>query len=459
MVDYTKMGLSPGIHFYQGDKHIKSISGADVYGASWVNDGRNVDVFSLFASEVWLYTALMKRRSYIRQIPMTYTMGGEPIDDQSIAGISLDNIARIDMTIQLYGWCFYHKEREMGGDVSFRYLSPRFMIPDEATAHASGYGSYWYTSDEISMDSGVRISEDDLLIFREDGIRESRPMVPAGQSAYTSSSTVFGLTATMKAFYDTNGLPVVAVIVPPETTPDEAQAMKSRFQELFQTFRSRWGNKTIGLTGDVKIQTISFTPKDLDMGGLSDSQIDAILSANEVPVALVHREVNRAEAELKQIEFLQTLAARANLIARQLSEDEDWQRVSNGAELAINLARHEALQKQNLEAAEAITRLTGRPILTVNEGREWLELDPLPESELQEAVRESYSTDREVNVEPKSQGWKDDAGQFRRWIKNRKNPDPDQFESLYLTMSDKLKIMQSVNGGGAAVDAPFWGDY
>jgi hypothetical protein len=36
-----------------------------------------------------------------------------------------------------------------------------------------------------------------------------------------------------------------------------------------------------------------------------------------------------------------------------------------------------------------------------------------------------------------------EAGQFRRWLKKRTNPDPAQFKALYLSDSDKRMIMES----------------
>lgn len=513
-VDYTKMGLAPGVHLYQGSNHLKSISYSDVWGDSVGSvDG---DMFTLFSSTPWLYAAIMKRRSYIRQIPKVWALNGEDTDEDTIAGLSLDDVARIDMTIQLYGWCFYHKERTLGGEMNLRYLSPRFIIPDESTANPTGYGAYWYTSDEISAESGKRILEEDLIIFREDGIRESRAMVSAGWASRIQSNIVYGLSETIKSFYDTNGLPVVAVIVPPSTTTEQATDIKNRFQSVFQGMRSRYGNKTIGMKGDIKIEVISFAPKDLAMDSVNKAQIDGILVANEVSPQLILETANRAEKELLQIELLQALNARAQIITRTLSEDEDFVRASGGYEMVFYLRKHEAMQKQNLEMAQAIQELTGQPILTPNEGREWLELPALEEIEddastankdtvlngaqIAGAIQivESFANNlltRDVavsmmstffgipenisqtlvpqspqpivipsNVQPtdeiedpeeeepeeevKSTGWREEAGQFKRWLKNRTEPDPGAFESTYLTMSDKQLIVDSTKAIG-----------
>jgi hypothetical protein len=46
----------------------------------------------------------------------------------------------------------------------------------------------------------------------------------------------------------------------------------------------------------------------------------------------------------------------------------------------------------------------------------------------------------------------EETRRFVRWAKKRRNPDPDQFESMILTRGEKLALLE---GGDAAADAPF----
>ena len=444
-------GLKAGVHLFQGDNHIKTINATDLYGSDWIrggsNDAANKSVKELFGSTAWLYAAIVKRKSYMRQIPVKFYNDNEPTTDQKVSGFTLDDLARIDMTIQLYGVAYYYKERNMGGQIDFQYINPAFLTPDTTTAYRGGYGKYNYGDPNVG--TSVML-EEDLLIIKEWGTSEYKPMESATHASRTESAIMLGLADTMKSFYDTNGLPIVAVIVN-EATQEEADAIKSRFGEVFSRFRSGKGGKTIGLVGDIKIEVISFAPKDLAMGELSEKQTDAILATQEVPPALVYRTVNRAEAELKMIELLMTLDSRAKMITQLINEDPDWQKANRNITIVTDITRHSLFQKNNLEIATGLQLLTGTPIMTINESRSILELEPIlggdvlfsfNEAVTEEVVKEETKT---VNKDVVNEAWESELKTFFRWLKRRDNPDINDFQADHLTDTDKVEALGKIN--------------
>ena len=52
----------------------------------------------------------------------------------------------------------------------------------------------------------------------------------------------------------------------------------------------------------------------------------------------------------------------------------------------------------------------------------------------------------------------EETRRFLRWAKKRPNADPEQFESVVLGHAEKAALLDGLNGGGAADDAPFRGD-
>ncbi len=385
MVDYENEGLKPGIHLFQGEHHLKTIDHASFFGSGidFHNIGGVISesVWEQFARAAWVRAAIVTRQDYMSQIHTEW----DGVGDEIVAGISLMDLPRIDTALQLFGWAFFHKERlENGRVINHRWLNPDFMIPQSDTAFPGGFHLYNYSTSEIIKDAGAMIPDHDLLIIRQDGVREAYPMSSAQVAASLSSQIVIGIAETMDSFYDTNALPVVAVIVPPETPQTSVEAAANRFREIFQFRRPLSGNKTIGLSGDVKIETISFSPDDLQMGELSDMQINAILASHQVSPALINRDVNRAELEFRQIEMVIRMGARLKLIEHIINNDTDWNSVGN-PHLTHNIKKHELMQTQNLATAQSLQMLTGgQPIMTVDEARETLELEPMPETMIPE---------------------------------------------------------------------------
>ena len=456
-------GLKAGVHLFQGDNYLKTITGAKLHGSEWIQGETTVSesVINLFGSSAWLYSAIQKRKSYMRQIAVSFFDNGEKVDTTSFSGINLDSLARIDMTIQLYGVAYFFKDLELGGTVDLQYLNPQFMTGKVSTRYHNGYREYHYGDPNGKFRT---VDEEDLLIIKELGTSEYDPQISATHASATQSSIMLGMATTMLNFYNTNGLPVVAIIVPEETEPEAIDAIQSRFDSVFGRFRNS-SNKVIGLSGDVKIEIISFSPKDLAMGDLSDQQIDAILASQEVPPALVYRTVNRAEAELKMQELLMTLDSRAKMITDTINNDPLFSKTHPNITMKTDINKHSIFQKSNLEIATSIQLLTGTPILTINEGRAMLELEAIlggnvlfrpqvsnnifnnieptqqeVESELVE-VEEGELGKVEVEEEDtKSLEWKQEASVFNRWLKRRENPDIDSFKAEFLTDTDKKKL-------------------
>lgn len=477
-MDYKKIvkekGMKSGVHLFQGDNHLKSISLTDLYGSNWLTGTSDIisDIETLFKETAWLYAAIQKRKSYMRQIPVNFYKDKEVVTG-TFSNITLDILARIDMTIQLYGVCYFQKEYNLGGQVSLEYLNPAYMTGDITTVYRGGYRSYQYGNAKGGLQ---RIPETDLLIIQELGTSEYKPQVSATQASSINSTTIRGMNTTLMNFYETNGLPVVAVIVP-DATLEESQAIKTRFDRVFGKLRGD-SNKVIGLSGDIKIEVISFAPKDLDINNLSEQQINAILATQEVSPALIYRSVNRAEAEMKIMELLMTLDSRAKMITSVINTDPDFIKANRGITLVTDITKHSLFQKSNLEIATSIQLLTGTPILTINEGRGMLELSPIEggdtlftvqptinETNVKIDQRESTPTKKAVKtvegviepkavespkiieepvVEIKSEAWKQEASVFNRWLKRRENPDISAFKSEFLTDTDKKELINAM---------------
>jgi hypothetical protein len=448
--------LKPGIHLYRGDKKIKSLSltDADQWAEIFNLDSRTPDVEKLGAVVSWNYIALDYRRNMIGEIPVDWELNGEEAE----APIDFDfdrDAPRIDTALQLRSVCYLLKRRVGSILIGLRWLDPSSIKPDPFSLTSDGYQVYEYTTSNMGI---LKIPAEDILRILIPGQREHDPAPSAAGSSSLAAQIILGMEESADTFYDTNGLPVIAVMVPGRTTqPDEVTRISDQFKRIFRGKRSRDGNKTIGLKEGTQIETISFAPKDLAMSELEESKRSAILLSHAVPPSIVYKDVNRAESELKLAQFVGTIAGRLNLITKTINQDEDIQRT--GVELVVHAERHEQMQVYELAKAEALQRLTQKPIITVNEARERLELDPIDGGDEMQAepvvmpnfqMEEAPGPEVDVSASDKSA----ELIKLRRFIKKGLHHKRD-FVSDILT---PFEINKEV---GAAQDAPFpeWQQY
>ena len=450
-MDYSR--LKPGVHFYQGEKHLKSLPLTDAgpwYEMGILGGGRTQGPETLFAKVSWKHIALTHRRGMMSQIPVEWERNGEEVEQPPIKFDVMREMPRIDQAIELLGAAYLFKLRGGRGVVELRWLDPAAVEPDEMSLTPEGYQRYRY-----STDRGVRyLPAEDIIRIYNAGMREHDPEPPASSASSLAAQLLLGMEETADTFYDTNGLPVIAVIVPDNTIQTEVERTENRFRRIFQSKRSLEGNKTIGLRQGTDIKTISFKPSELAMPELSDEKIDAILLSHGVPPALARRDVNRAEAELKMLQFVDTISGRMEMIANAINTDEDIARF--GVELVVHKERHEIVQQWELMKAESLQRLVGRPVLTINEARERLELEPIVGGDdilagFNEQVEDTGGLEDDAELDAGVERAKE-LGKLRAFIKAGKHEKRD-FHSDILTPWEIRAIM--LEEGAISGDTPF----
>ena len=185
----------------------------------------------------------------------------------------------------------------------------------------------------------------------------------------------YGMAKTLDGFFDTGGLPVLFVDVPGNPLEAMVNQLKNRWRRILRR-QGDGSNKMIITSGGATVTTISLAPDQLDTTNIESGKAEAILAAFGVPAALIYKDVNRAEAELKAEQFADDIAGRLELYLYQINNDDDVQR--SGLSLMVHPERMEVNQRRELMQAEAHQRLVGRPILTVKEARQNMGLERIP---------------------------------------------------------------------------------
>lgn len=365
-------GLKPGQYLQVGST-IKSVGNITDIN-SWLNSGssRNPSPQKLAGMVAWVFIALRKRRAQINQTPVSWHRGETELEDEvPLEFDPLFQMARVDKAVELGGVAYLHKLR--GGRnqlVGLRWLDPDTIEPDDETVDTTGYTQYWR---HTGSGRRIPIPASDIIRIYLPGLRELAPDVSAGQASSTEAQVIYGMAKTLDSFFESGGLPVIFVDIP----GNPLESMVRQLQDKWKRILRKEGdgiNKMLTTSGGATLTTISLAPEQLDTTNISQDKADAILAAFGVPGALVHKDVNRAEAELKAEQFADDIVGRLRLYMRVINNDKDV------AGLRLQLVAHpdrmEVYQRRELLQAEALQRLTGRPVMTANEARERLALGP-----------------------------------------------------------------------------------
>ena len=375
--------LKPGIHLVRGNTAVKSLSLHDASAWGETIFGQNTDTPSaerIATAVSWEYVALEMRRQYVDQIDTEWTRNANPVDDEFFGFDISAEMPRIDTALQLYGVAYYHKERGRGNNiVRLTWKDPACMRPDINTQTLDGdYAWYIYTPSNASNSVSVAVPREDLIVIARKGLREAAPMSPAAMASSKAAQVVMGIESALDASFDAGGLPYSIVVVPPETATDEVNRIRQRFDRWFNRgLRRNEKRKTAAVAGNIDIKTISFSPDELAADKLDPLMADKILAVHGVPKALVYESANKADSNMQEARFVTSIGGRMRAIASLINRDEDVQRY--GVEIAVYPDRHEALQRAFLEKAQGLMLLTGgRGVLTVEEARERLGMEPQP---------------------------------------------------------------------------------
>lgn len=347
----NKSKMKPGIHFMQGDRVLKSITltGDEGWTQLFGGDGRTQTADALVASVGYVFIAVGKRRQNIISIDVGWEKNGERGTPPFTFPIK-QLLYRIDPAMQLLGVAYLHKQRRGNRFLGVKWQDPRSIHPDKNSLTADGYERYTKNTTRGPQP----IPADDIIRFIDPMFSEHDPGPTAGAATSLAAQVLLGMSETADTVFDTNGLPVIAVVVPEETTDPDKEDIRNRFERVFRRGRSRKGNKTIGIRESVEIKTISLAPKDLAMTPLSNEKREEIALAHDVPPAILWSDVNTNQAGDKWQQFINALGVRALMIAETVNDDDDIK--ASGWRMVVDVNAHWAMKADEANAALTVTR-------------------------------------------------------------------------------------------------------
>lgn len=471
MVDAS--GLKPGLYIASGGA-VKAVTNWDTL---FSGTPAKSDIEQLAESVSWVFTALLKRDTYMHQIPYQWTLRGQPVKevafepdfyDRTITTIDL--AVRIDLAMQLYGRAFLNRLRGAGARgqfLGFQWLDPATIRPNPQSVRNQRYAQYFRMEDGHERP----ISADDLLIISRPGLRELDSAPSAGQATRLAAGILYGADVTMESLYRNNLVPPVLISVPYTTQPDDKAEIRKRWERILnprQWFSAEHRAIPVnqGPNGEQpSITTLSLAPDSAQMSVETEARIRAIGEAHGVPFPILYGSSGGAATatwrDTAVQEFIGTLAGRFNQIAEAINLSPEVDAL--GYVLEVQENAHPAMRPDNSSQAQVFAQLVAAgadPMAAAI-------LAGLDLSALEAKGVELVTFTPEpapVTVTPITTQADEEAAQLKRWIKARLNDgreiDLSRFKSAALSDRDKRLILLEVTHleDGDADDAPFPGE-
>lgn len=462
MTDYN--GLKPGVYLQHGDKIVKT-AGKEYIGS--FNDllfgsGGQRSVERLASSVGWVWSAIKERKQQILEIPQEWHQNENVIDFVPFGAKWMELEQRIDESLQYYSVAYALKQRQGRRVVGVRWLDPTAVTPDENSKNTvtEDYDYYFY---HVGDGQRQRIARADMFVWKIPGMRELEPGTSAAVATKLAASILHGISQTANTFYGNNALPVMLIIVPDHTAPQEKERLQDRFKALFNQGEGTLKNRTVAVSQSVEVRPISLAPKDLAQKDLEDSEVDLILAAHSVPKSIVlANAANYATDIAARRAFVSTMGGRLSFIAEVINTDPDM--MALGLSLVVMVENHYAMQQDEKERAGAILNYTQAGFTTA--AAAWLfgiRADDFPPE--MEVFQSMAQPDPVVIEQPQPEPLQlmepteDDAmksaerRQFRAWYKKRGiGTDAAKFTAHHITEDDKLEIVTELCGD-------LWGEY
>lgn len=207
---------------------------------------------------------------------------------------------------------------------------------------------------------------------------DNQPGIGESEVCLGPSSGLYAMDAFLAQFLNGGAVPVTIFPIDPATQESDKKDLQSFIDRRMSGVKNAFRNIVLRWWGgaDRKPITIGSTLKDVDTQGLTTSRKEDIAEAHGMSPNVADGGYKYATANDEYTNFIfGTILPRVE----QTFEVMTKQFYSKfGLTLVALPKRHEAIQTSMLMQAQTVQALVGKPVLSVNEGREVIELDPIP---------------------------------------------------------------------------------
>ena len=364
----------------------------------------------------WLYAAYKTKARHVAAIPHIITKGrGKKPVELDIDMDLRDLVERVHMsTFSIYGYSYLLKLKSRGG----RLLGVRWLDPtqvsydlDHRTNQLLGfrYNGLFYPVDKRG--------NCDIVYFWLPTLRDIGPGLPTSSVLEHSATALRYSTIMLSLFYQQGGMPLTIVPLPNGVGREEGERIEGRLQRMMAGVRNAF--RFVVLNREIVPQRLGANPNELDYSPIRKELLAEICAVTGVPQFILTGENtgglgSDSTAHQARLLFTQNFIAERlwidNILNRQLFNEIDHTLTSEPNKLEI-------VQEAQLLQVQAVNTAVGQPVMTVDEGREFLGLPPLPKQEM-ESPQEELPQEEDDDT-PEDDPAAEERKTLRNWIAKR----------------------------------------
>jgi hypothetical protein len=370
---------------------IKALNLEDFLPSAWLGalgESDAVDVETAYERVAVVRTAVTLRANALASLPWEITTRRGTLvqfDAERLAGI----IRNIEIDLCLYGAAYVL--RDPAAPLGLRRLHPRTITP--ITDAKRGLVGFVRRAGSIEL----RLEpESELLYLWEPSVRgEVEPGVGLVTTALTQARALLAAERYQTAYFERGAVRPTVWMFAQRPTDAERSRFEQWLRQLVSGIRNAF--RHLALSSEIKTVTLGDTLSDAVKPELLQRAAELMITAFQVPMSLVFSSASNYATALRDYQtfILLTILSRAREVAAMLQPHF----AAYNQILRCNEARIDAIQNAELEKAEAIQRLAGQPVLTLNEARARLDLPQFVEDTADQALlrlRNRLATAREA---------------------------------------------------------------
>jgi len=383
----------------------------------------------------WLYAAYKTKARHVAAIPHIITKGrGKKPVELDIDMDLRDLVERVHMsTFSIYGYSYLLKLKgESGRLLGIRWLDPTQVSYDldhkKNQLLGFRYNGLFYPVDKRG--------NCDIVYFWLPTLRDIGPGLPTSSVLEHSATALRYSTIMLSLFYQQGGMPLTIVPLPNGVGREEGERIEGRLQRLAAGVRNAF--RFVVLNREIVPQRLGANPNELDYSPSRKELLAEICAVTGVPQFILTGENtgglgSDSTAHQARLLFTQNIVTEAEWIANTLNKQ-----LFDGLGYTFTLEPNklEIVQEAQLLQVQAVNTAVGQPVMTVDEGREFLGLPPLPKQEM-ESAQEELPQEEEDDT-PEDDPAAEERKTLRNWIAKRikKGQPLDGFIPAYLSAEE-----------------------
>jgi hypothetical protein len=376
--------------FYQTSGNaVKSLDIDDVFGAGFAASltGQQEVVPRVYYAVVpFMRRATRIRCNAVAGVPVTLERNGKDISARPEFASLMNNLSQLiwktefALCLSPYGAYWRKSTNRAGLNPTPEWLLPHSCWPYITAEAGLEYIRYIHPWGVPRAGTVDMLPLEDVVYFWYPSLdRANWPGPCPGLAALAAASALANRDLFVSNYFNRGAIKGVLLQVPTATNPEERTKLKTWWDQLFAGVKNAW--RSIVISADVKPVVIGEGLKETESDKLTAQYRQDVAAAFEVPESmLLSNAANYATAREERISFYEeTVFPELDLILDAINTQ--WLRDAYDAELVAHPEQTEAAQDAQVQQATAITELVGQPVLTVNEGRGWLGMEPMEDDE------------------------------------------------------------------------------